>query len=76
MEFGPIWRAMIRNKIYAAEIDLAPKVVASERDAIAYVEHGEGVIALVPASLARDAAVRVLKIDGRLPGEPGYPFER
>lgn len=70
------FRAMVRRKIYAAEIEVAPKVVTSESDALAYATHGEGVLTLVPASAVGDAGVRVLKIDGRLPGEPGYPLER
>lgn len=70
------FRTMVREKLYRAEIELAPKVVASAPEAVVYATHGEGVLTLVPADAIGDADVRVLTIDGKSPGAPGYPLTR
>jgi len=67
-------RRMILEKLYRAEIDLAPKVTSEEDDAIAFVASSSGLFALVPATRAKGRPVKVLRIDGKLPGVAGYPL--
>ena len=65
----------ILEKLYRGEINLAPKVVTTDEEAVAFTASGRGVIALVPADLVPDAGVRVLAIDGQLPGSASYPLK-
>ena len=65
-------RRMFLEKMYRGELDLAPKVVDSDAQAVAFVASGHGLLALVPAGLAARAAVKVLRIDGLRPGDKGY----
>lgn len=65
-------RRMMLEKMYRGEIDLAPKVVKSDEEAIAFVASGRGLLALVPARLADHPSVKILTVDGRRPGGPGY----
>jgi hypothetical protein len=67
-------KRLMLEKLYRGEIDLAPKVVGSDREALSFVASSRGLIALVPASLVDGADVRVLRIDGKLPGASGYPL--
>jgi hypothetical protein len=67
-------RRLMLEKLYRGEIDLAPKVMRSDAEAVAFVVSGRGLLALVPAALAESAAVKVLRVDGRLPGERAYPL--
>lgn len=62
------------EKMYRGEIDLAPKVVDSDQDAISFVSSSRGLVALVPATMVGSAKVRVLSIDGKRPGTSSYPF--
>jgi hypothetical protein len=68
-------RRFILQRIFQAEIDFAPKVVSVERDAIAFVASGQSVIAIVSASTPGLDAVKTLRIDGRIPGQAGYPLQ-
>jgi len=75
----PQLRRLILTKLYQGEIDLAPKVVASERAILQFVASGHGLVALVERSWLDDGAaetVNVLSIDGKLPGSDGYPLQR
>ncbi len=68
-------RRLVLEKMYRGEIDLAPKVVATDAEAVTYAASGRGVLALVPASaITGTASVKVLRVDGRLPREAGYPL--
>jgi len=69
-------RRLIIEKLYQEEIDLAPKVVASDDVAVAFVAAGSGLIALVHATAARRPDATVIAIDGVLPGAPGYALRR
>jgi len=68
-------RQLILSKVYQREIDLPPKVVAARSTSV-YVGRGNGVIAVVPVSELRDAPVKMLSIDGKLPGSDGYALRR
>lgn len=72
----PSLRRFIVEKLYQGEIDLAPKVVASDEVAVAFVDSGSGLIALVRASAARGTKTKVIAVDGLLPGAPGYSLRR
>lgn len=75
MEFSSL-RRLIVERLYQEEIDLAPKVVASDAVAIAFVASGKGLIALVRANALQGADARPVAIDGVLPGAPGYALRR
>jgi hypothetical protein len=68
-------RRFILQRIFQAEIDFAPKVVDAERDAVAFVASGRSAIAIVSADTPGLGTVKVLRIDGRLPGDAGYPLQ-
>jgi hypothetical protein len=68
-------RRFILERLFQAEIDFAPKVVTSEHDAIAFVASGRSQIAIVSSDVHDLSKVKVLRVDGRLPGEAGYPLQ-
>ena len=65
-------RQMILKKLYQGEIDLPPKVASSDRDALSFVASARGLVTIVPADSVRGTSVKVLRVDGKLPSEPGY----
>lgn len=67
-------RRFILERIFQAEIDFAPKVVGSDAEALAFVRAGRSLITVVSAGAPRLAQVKVLRIDGKLPRQPGYPL--
>jgi len=72
-------RRMILEKLYQGELDMAPKVVATDQAVIAYVAGGRGLLGWVPASALpaeSEGSFRVLTVDGRACGDPGYPLSR
>jgi hypothetical protein len=75
MEFSSL-RRLIVEKLYQEDIDLAPKVVASDEVAVVFVASGKGLIALVRASVVQSAGANPVAIDGLLPGVPGYALRR
>lgn len=62
--------------LYRGELDYAPKVVASIEDLVAFTAASAGAISIVPTTQTLPATVRVLRVDGRLAGAPGYALER
>jgi hypothetical protein len=68
-QFKQYWIA----KIFRAELASAPKVVYSNDMANDLVTAVPGAIAFIDAREVRSGA-KVLRVDGRLPGEPGYPL--
>jgi hypothetical protein len=69
------YRQMLLERMYRGEIDLAPKVVDSDVDMVSFVAASHGLIAIVPASVADTARVRVLAVAGKPPGVAGYPLK-
>ena len=61
------------GKMLRAEVASGPQVVFSARMAQELVAEIRGAITFVPASEV-DTDTRVLRIDGKLPGEAGYPL--
>jgi len=68
-QFKQYWIA----KIFRAESASAPKVVYSNDMANELVTAIPGAIAFIDARDVRPGA-KVLRVDGRLPGEAGYPL--
>ncbi len=62
------------GKMFRAEVPAGPKIVYSAGMAKELVTAIPGAITFMPASEV-DGSVRVLRIDGKLPGEPGYPLQ-
>lgn len=69
-------RRLIVEKLYQEEIDLAPKIVASDEVAVAFVRSGRGLFALVRAAAVRGTDAKVVAVDGLVPGAPGYALRK
>jgi ABC-type phosphate transport system substrate-binding protein len=69
-EFKKYWIA----KIFRAEATAAPKIVYSNDMAEELISVIPGAIAFIPQADVKDG-FKVVKINGRLPGEPGYPLK-
>ena len=60
-------------KVFRAETALAPKIVYSSEMAIDLVNRIPGAITFIDMSQT-SSRLKVIRIDGRLPGEKGYPL--
>jgi ABC-type phosphate transport system substrate-binding protein len=69
LQFKQYWIA----KIFRAESASAPKVVYSNDMANELVSAIPGAIAFIDSKAVRPGA-KVVRVDGHLPGEPGYPL--
>src|ERR1700722_5711469 len=69
-EFRQYWI----SKMFRAESTSGPKVVYSNEMATELVSALPGSVAFVDASQV-PKGLKVLKIDGKLPGQPGYPLK-
>ncbi len=69
-EFRQYWI----SKLFRAEAENGPKVVYSNEMATGLVSSLPGSVAFVDASQV-PKGLKVLKIDGKLPGQPGYPLK-
>lgn len=58
-------------KVFRAETPTGPKIVYSSESALDQVSRTQGAITFVDAALA-GRGMKVLKIDGKSPGQPGY----
>jgi phosphate transport system substrate-binding protein len=61
------------NKLFDKRAQTAPKITGSPQMSAGLVREIPGAIALVPANRI-PRGVKVLRIDGRSPGEAGYPL--
>lgn len=61
------------NKLFSGDARSNPKISGSPRMSASLVREIPGAIALVPADRI-PPGVKVLRIDGRAPGEAGYPL--
>jgi len=59
-------------KVFRADTAVAPKIVYSADMAASLVMQTPGAVTFVSAPASR--TLKVIKIDGKLPGEPGYPL--
>ena len=62
------------GKMFRAEVPAGPKIVYSSEMAVELVTAVSGAIGFVPAGDVMPSA-KVLRVDGRLPGQPGYPLQ-
>jgi ABC-type phosphate transport system substrate-binding protein len=69
VQFKQYWIA----KIFRAEVTSPPKIVYSNDMQFDLVSAIPGAIAFVDARNA-DPGLKMLRVDGHLPGEPGYPL--
>jgi len=69
-EFRQYWI----SKLFRAEATSGPKVVYSNEMATELVSALPGSVAFVGASEV-PKGLKILKIDGKLPGQPGYPLK-
>lgn len=65
---------VILGSIYRGEIDQPPKAAANEEQALTLVASTENSIALVSGDLPLPPGAKAIRIDGKLPSEPGYPL--
>jgi hypothetical protein len=68
------FRAHWIGKVFRAETPSGPKITYSREAALAQLSRTPGAIALVETPITT-AGVKVLKIDGKSPGQPGYPLK-
>ena len=58
-------------KVFRAETPTGPKIVYSNESALEQLTRTQGAITFIDASLAK-GGMKVLKIDGKAPGQAGY----
>ena len=61
------------GKIFRAEVATGPRTIASVEQALSLVASTPGAIVLVPAG-AVDGSVKTVRVDGKAPGQAGYPL--
>jgi hypothetical protein len=61
------------GKVFRAETPSGPKIAYSREMALDHASRTPGAITLVEAPPAA-RGVKILRIDGKLPGQPGYPL--
>ena len=61
------------GKVFRADIAVAPKIVYTADSSVDLVNRTAGAITFVDSANS-SRALKVVRIDGRLPGEPGYPL--
>jgi hypothetical protein len=62
------------GKMFRAEVAAGPKIVYSNDMALNLITAIRGSITFIPVS-AVTPEVKVLRIDGKLPTDPGYPLQ-
>jgi len=68
------YRRTYMQAVFSGETTDAPKTLASTNGVLRFVYNVPGAIGYVRARDV-DASVKTLRVDGRLPGEPGYRLE-
>ena len=70
-ELKPFWL----GKIFRGELTAAPRAFASDMSVRQYVAGNLHAVGYIDSALL-DASVKALTIDGKRPGDPGYPLAR
>jgi ABC-type phosphate transport system substrate-binding protein len=68
------YRRTFLQALFTGEASDAPKTLASNNGVVRFVYNVPGAIGYVRARDV-DASVKMLRVDGRLPGDPGYRLE-
>lgn len=63
------------GKVFRGELTGVPKAFASDDSVKRFVKDSRAAIGFIDSALL-DPSVKALKIEGKLPGEPGYPLSR
>jgi len=63
------------GKVFRADAATGPRIVYSAEMALDQVVKTPGAMTFVAASVARTGGGKIVKIDGKLPGQPGYPLK-
>ncbi|MGI9077408.1 MAG: hypothetical protein ACR2G6_08770 [Gemmatimonadaceae bacterium] len=71
-------KRLILERLFQGEIDAAPRAVDSYQDALSFLAATRGMLSIVRADAVPpgQTAVKVIRINGKLPGEAGYPLAR
>ena len=69
------YRRTYLQAVFSGESSDAPKTLSTTYGVLRFVYNVPGAIGYVRASDVDTASVKMLRIDGRLPGEPGYRLE-
>lgn len=67
-------KRLILERLYQGESDAPPKTSSGYEELVAFTAAAPGAITVVPLDLVPATGVNVIRIDGKLPGEPGYPL--
>jgi ABC-type phosphate transport system substrate-binding protein len=68
------YRRSFLQAVFSGQTSDAPKTLASSNGVVRFVYNVPGAIGYVRAREV-DPSVKMLRVDGRLPGEPGYRLE-
>src|SRR5262245_57369946 len=68
------YRRLVLEVIYRGETDQAPKVGGSDGEVLGMLAAQQESLGLVGTEVALPPGLKVLRVDGRLPAEPGYPL--
>lgn len=63
------------GKVFRADAATGPRIVYSAEMAMDQVAKTPGAMTFVAASAARTGGGKIVKIDGKLPGQAGYPLK-
>ena len=70
------YRRHTLEQLYRGEIEYAPKVVATDEEALAFVAASRGALSIVPDGTSLPEGTRALLVDGHSPDQPGYALGR
>jgi len=68
------YRRHTLEQLYRGELEYAPKVVATDEEALAFVAASKGALSIVPSGMTLPEGARALTVDGQSPEAPGYPL--
>ena len=68
----PQLRRFLLEKIYQGDIDAQPRVAASDAELVGLLASTPGGLTLLPVEIAAAAKLKILKVNGKAPGETGY----
>lgn len=67
-------KRLILERLYQGDIDAPPKTASAYDELVAFTVAAPGAITVVPLELVPTSGVNVIRIDGKLPSDPGYPL--
>jgi hypothetical protein len=68
-------RRFLLERVYQGDIDAQPRVAASDAELVGLIASTPGALTLMPADIAAAAKLKILKVNGKAPGEAGYPLK-